>query len=138
MSASEWPANDWRRVTVNTPVTGEGTATTAPTASAMCSGPLPKKPGSMMCRRMFTMSPDDAEILGGGFGGVDALRRGHHEDPAVHPDHVDVLAVQPGQNLGLDHPAGATARHPAPAHVAHRAHHPAPPAHAVRPQPPRR
>ena len=55
MSASEWPANDWPRVTVNTPVTAEVTATTVPTASAMCTGPLPKKPGSMMCRRMFTM-----------------------------------------------------------------------------------
>ena len=55
MSASEWPANDWPRVTVNTPVTAEVTAMTVPTASAMCTGPLAKKPGSTMCRRTFTM-----------------------------------------------------------------------------------
>ena len=46
MSASECPANDWPRVTVNTPTTADVTAMTVPTASAMCTGPLPKKPGS--------------------------------------------------------------------------------------------
>ena len=47
MSASEWPANDWPRVTVNTPTTAEVMATTVPTASATCTGPLPKNPGSI-------------------------------------------------------------------------------------------
>src|SRR5579864_3813266 len=46
MSAREWPANDCPRVTVNTPTTADVTAITAPTASATCTGPLPKKPGS--------------------------------------------------------------------------------------------
>ena len=47
MSASEWPANDWPRVTVNTPTTAEVMAMTVPTASATCTGPLPKNPGSI-------------------------------------------------------------------------------------------
>ena len=47
MSASEWPANDWPRVTVNTPVTAEVMAMTVPTASATCTGALPKNPGSI-------------------------------------------------------------------------------------------
>ncbi len=45
-SASEWPANDWPRTTVNTPTTPETTATMLPTTHAMCTGPLEKKPGS--------------------------------------------------------------------------------------------
>ncbi len=49
MSASEWPANDWPLVTVNTPTTAEVIAMTVPTARAMCTGPLAKKPGSKMC-----------------------------------------------------------------------------------------
>jgi hypothetical protein len=35
----------------------------------------------------------------------------------VHADHVDVLAVQAGQHLGLDHLVGVAHRHPAPRHV---------------------
>ena len=42
---------------------------------------------------------------------------GHHQDPAMDPDHVDVLAVQAGQDLGLDHLIGVAHRDPAPGHV---------------------
>ena len=46
MSAREWPAKDCPRVTVNTPTTADVIAMTVPTASAMCTGALPKNPGS--------------------------------------------------------------------------------------------
>src|SRR4051812_32521000 len=128
ISASEWPANDWPRVTVNTPTTAEGTAMTVPTASAMCTGPLPKKPGSMMClNTVFTStSPHDAGVRGGGPGQVlriGALRGGHHQPPPVYPDHVDVLPVQPGQPLGGDPALGAAHRDPAPGDVGDPVHH---------------
>ncbi len=45
-SASECPANDWPRVTVNTPTTPEVIATTAPTSAAARTGPLPSRPGA--------------------------------------------------------------------------------------------
>jgi hypothetical protein len=45
-SASAWPAKDWPRSTVNTPMTPEVTATTAPTSRAVLTGPLPNSPGS--------------------------------------------------------------------------------------------
>jgi len=55
MSASECPANDWPRVTVNTPVTAEGDGDDGPDGQRDVHRPLPKKPGSIMWRRMFTM-----------------------------------------------------------------------------------
>ena len=45
-SASEWPAKDWPRMTVKTPMTPEVTATMAPTSKAVLTGPLPNSPGS--------------------------------------------------------------------------------------------
>ena len=45
-SASEWPAKDWPRSTVNTPMTPEVTATTVPTIRAVLTGPLLSSPGS--------------------------------------------------------------------------------------------
>ena len=45
-SASEWPAKDWPRRTVNTPMTPEVMATTAPTSRAVLTGPLLNSPGS--------------------------------------------------------------------------------------------
>ena len=47
-SPSACPAKDWPRMTVNTPVTAETTATTAPIVTAMWTCGLAKKPGSKM------------------------------------------------------------------------------------------
>ena len=46
-SASECPANDWPRVTVNTPTTAEVIATTVPTSTATHTGLLDHSPGSI-------------------------------------------------------------------------------------------
>ena len=46
-SASECPANDWPRVTVNTPTTAEVIATTVPTSTATRTGLLDHSPGSI-------------------------------------------------------------------------------------------
>ena len=136
MSARECPANDWPRVTVNTPTTAEVMATTVPTASATCTGPLPKKPGSKTYLHQVTHGHlDDAwrprrwHLRVGVLG---PLRGGHHQDPPVHPDHVDVLAVQAGQDLGLDHLVGAADRDPAAGHVDDPVHHRHQRVHVVR------
>ena len=47
-SASEWPAKDWPRSTVNTPMTPEVMATTAPTSRAVRTGSLLNSPGAKM------------------------------------------------------------------------------------------
>ena len=52
----------------------------------------------------------------------------------MHPDHVDVLAVQPGQHLGLDHLVGGADRHPARGHVDDPVHHRHQRVHVVRRQ----
>ena len=61
--------------------------------------------------------------LGRGLGGVDAFGRGDHQDPPVHPYHVDVLAVQPRQDLGLDDLVGTADRYLACGHVDDPVHH---------------
>ena len=48
-SPSAWPPKDWPRMTVNTPTTADTTATAAPTAAAVWTGALEKKPGSKIC-----------------------------------------------------------------------------------------
>jgi hypothetical protein len=58
MSASEWPAKAWPRITVNVPTTPETMATTPPTIKATCTGELEKNPGSKTgARDPVTISP---------------------------------------------------------------------------------
>src|ERR1700743_2596153 len=89
-SASECPANDWPRVTVNTPTTPEVIATTVPTRTATRTGLLDHSPGS----NRKCMSGDPAAIhrvrLGGGVvvarvraAGVLPGLAGHDDHPAV-------------------------------------------------------
>ncbi len=51
MSPSASPANDWARITVNTPTDAATIATNAPTASASSTEPLEKNPGAMIAAR---------------------------------------------------------------------------------------
>ena len=64
MSARECPANDWPRITVNTPTTAEVTAVTPPTSSAICTGVLLKKPGSMTYLNRFPMAASPIPRVG--------------------------------------------------------------------------
>ena len=85
-SASEWPAKDWPRSTVNTPMTPEVTATTATDEQG--------RPD-----RAAAEQPRLEEV-------VHRYSPATTEHPAVHPDHVHLVAVQPGEALRGDHLVG--------------------------------
>ena len=129
-SVRAWPPKDCPRSTVNTPTTADTNATAPPTIIAVCTGWLEKNPGSNThvnnrCTRFSPprrsagspRSADSPDWVVGQSGG------GHDQDAAVDVDHVDVMAVQPAQDVVADDLAGRAAGRPAAGEVDHRVHH---------------
>src|SRR5579864_8834956 len=95
---SVWPANVWRRSTMNQPITPAMTATIVPAASACCMN------GNVKSARTsatgFHESPVKMELVGMvpmEIGGAD-----HHEPTVGRAENVDRHAVQRAQRLGGD------------------------------------
>src|SRR5487761_312525 len=116
MSERACPANDWPRMTVNTPTQAETMATIPLTASAMCTGLLEKKPGSNTGEREPTMASvalAEADERVGAAPAVGLVAARHHEHPAFDVDHLDVTAIECTERLRADHLVRRSRRGPA-------------------------
>ena len=105
------PAKDWPRMTVNTPTTPVTTATSAPTARAMCTASLSKNPGAKIGdRKWLTTGPPDSreDALVARQVGVLA-GAGDDQHAAVDVQDVDVVAVELAEHIGADDLLGGAA-----------------------------
>src|SRR5579864_2263210 len=95
---SVWPANVWRRSTMNQPITPAMTATIVPAASACCMNGNVKSARTSVTG--FHESPVKIELVS-----MVAVQvgRSDHDEPAIGcAEHVDRHAVQRAQRLGGD------------------------------------
>src|ERR1700685_3059127 len=120
MSPSACPAYDCPRITVNVPTMPDTTATTPPASSATGTGALAKKPGSTMARSKWPAV--SRAVVGVGARVLDRdveafTAPGHHQDPAVHVDDIDVGTVQLAEPLAGHDLVGWPAGGPAVRHV---------------------
>src|SRR5580693_6496332 len=77
---------------------------------ATCTGSLEKNPGSKIhvsnCCIGSARVDDDVGFMGREVG---VLLSRNHEDPPVDAEHVDVMPVEAGENVGADHLIGGAA-----------------------------
>ena len=128
-------------MTVNTPVTAETTATTAPIEAATWTCGLAKNPGSKTAVYSWCMAGQPVPAAGRRL--LPRARRprsrphrgaGDDQHPAVHVQHVHVVAVQPGEDLAGDDLVGGPAGGPPAGQVDDAVHHRQQRVHLVRGQ----
>ena len=101
-SPSAWPAKDWPRMTVKTPTTADTTATTPPIVDRDVDRRAGEEAG-LEHRRVELVHGGQPASGRGRPWSVRTVARGgpgHDQDAAVHVQHVDVVAVQPAEDLG--------------------------------------